>query len=212
MIIAGDIDRGGVIANLVGTHVLLDAADNARIRGFIINKFRGDTTLFDPAMRMIEERTGWPGIGILPWFDDAHLLPAEDALGLKSAQAPGAPLCIAVPNLSRIANFDDLDPLKTESDVDLDHCPRMANRFQPNADLVIIPGSKSTIADLRKFKAQGWDIDLMAHRRRGGHILGLCGGYQMLGTQISDTSGIEGPIETVEGLGHLQVETELDRR
>ena len=209
VLIAGDIDRGGVIATLVGTRALLDEADAARIRGFIINKFRGHAELFTPALHLIEERTGWENIGILPWFDRANLLPAEDALGLASSRRETGTIRVAVPRIGRIANFDDLDPLRMEEDVDL-AIVEPGRPLPGDVDLVILPGSKSTISDLRDLRRQGWDIDILAHYRRGGSILGLCGGYQMLGRRISDPHGIEGPPETVDGLGLLDIETVLE--
>ncbi|MGR3466368.1 MAG: cobyric acid synthase [Shimia sp.] len=200
----GDIDRGGVIAQLVGTHVILPEADRAHIRAFGINKFRGDPTLFDVGMAEIAQRTGWAPLGILPWFTDAWKLPAEDVMDLRAR--PGGALKIAVPRLPRIANFDDLDPLTAEPGVTVDIVE--AGRPLPaDAALVLIPGSKSTIADLAAFRAQGWDIDLAGHVRRGGHVLGICGGYQMLGRTIADPEGIEGPPGIVPGLGLLDIET-----
>jgi len=204
VVLIGDIDRGGVIAQLVGTDVVLPEADRDRIKAFLINKFRGDTTLFADGMTTIEDHTGWAGLGILPWFEDAWKLPAEDVMDLKGR--PGGALKIAVPRLERIANFDDLDPLSAMPDVTVELVE--AGRPLPgDADLVLIPGSKSTISDLAHFRRQGWDIDLQAHVRRGGHVLGICGGYQMLGTSIADPDGIEGPPSKVDGLGLLDVET-----
>ena len=204
VILVGDIDRGGVIAQIVGTQAVLAPGDAARIRGFAINKFRGDPRLFDGGLTEIEARTGWPSLGVVPWFEDAWRLPAEDALDLASR--PGGAFKVAVPRLSRIANFDDLDPLAAEPNVSL--CMIEPGRPLPgDADLVLIPGTKSTIADLAAFRANGWDIDLAAHIRRGGPVLGLCGGYQMLGRTVSDPGGVEGPAATVQGLGHLDVET-----
>jgi len=206
VVLLGDIDRGGVIAQIVGTHAVLDEADRALIRGFAINKFRGDATLFEQGMKFIEERTGWRGLGVLPWFADAWKLPAEDVMDIK--HRPGGAIRIAVPRLNRIANFDDLDPLSAEPDVTVEIVE--AGRPLPaDADLVLIPGSKSTIADLAHFRAQGWDIDLFAHVRRGGRVLGICGGYQMLGRRIIDRDGIEGVPTEVEGLGLLDVATEM---
>ena len=204
VVLLGDIDRGGVIAQLVGSHAVLDAADAALIRGFAVNKFRGDASLFADGMSFIAARTGWAPLGIVPHFADAWRLPAEDAAELASR--PGGPIRIAVPRLGRIANFDDLDPLSAEPDVSV----TMIEPGRPlpgDADLVLIPGSKSTIADLAAFRAEGWDIDLAAHRRRGGRVMGICGGYQMLGRSISDPEGIEGPAGTVEGLGLLDIDT-----
>ena len=200
----GDIDRGGVIAQIVGTRAVLDPADAARIKGFLINKFRGDPSLFDDGYARIARQTGWPGFGTLPWFAEAHKLPAEDAADIRSDPSPGG-LTIAVPRLSRIANFDDFDPLKLEPGVHLVMVP--PGEPLPVADLVILPGTKSTRGDLAFLRAQGWDIDLLAHHRRGGRVLGICGGYQMLGRAIADPEGIEGPPGTSPGLGLLDVET-----
>ena len=206
VVLAGDIDRGGVIAQLVGTHAVLNPADAGRIRGFLVNKFRGDVTLFDDGMAEIARRTGWAPLGVVPWFDAAHRLPAEDVLDIRSSPHAGG-FRIAVPQLGRIANFDDLDPLSAESGLSVEIVPR--GRPLPVCDLVLIPGSKSTIADLAAFRAEGWDIDLAAHVRRGGHVLGICGGYQMLGRTIADPEGLEGPACEVAGLGHLDVATVL---
>ncbi len=206
VVLIGDIDRGGVIAQIVGTQAVLAPGDAARIKAFAVNKFRGDPRLFDDGLTAIETRTGWPSLGVIPWFEDAWRLPAEDALDI--VERPGGDLIVAVPRLGRIANFDDLDPHSAEPGV----CVRMIEpgRALPgNADLIVIPGSKSTIADLAAFRANGWDIDLAAHIRRGGPVLGLCGGYQMLGRRLSDPGGVEGPACTVPGLGHLDVETVL---
>ena len=205
VVLAGDIDRGGVIAQIVGTQAVLDPADAAMVAGFLINKFRGDLRLFDDGYRLIEARTGWRGFGVVPWFPQAHLLPAEDALDITSAPR-GDGVTIACLTLSRIANFDDLDPLQAEPGVNL----VMVAPGQPipgDARLVILPGSKSTRDDLAFLRAQGWDIDLAAHLRRGGHVLGICGGYQMLGRVVRDPDGIEGPAGETPGLGLLEVDT-----
>jgi adenosylcobyric acid synthase len=178
--------------------------DRARIKAFGINKFRGDTTLFDEGLTAIMDHTGWTSLGVIPWFADAWKLPAEDVMDVASRT--GGAFKIAVPRLGRIANFDDLDPLSSEPDITVEIIE--AGRPLPaDAQLVLIPGSKSTIADLAHFKRQGWDIDLQAHVRRGGHVLGICGGYQMLGSKIHDPDGIEGPACSVDGLGLLDVET-----
>ena len=209
VVLMGDIDRGGVIAQIVGTLAVLEAEDNALIRGFAVNKFRGDRSLFDAGRDDIAARTGWPCLGVVPWFDAAHRLPAEDVMDLPARARSGGQGCIiAVPRLPRIANFDDLDPLAAEPGVDL----RIISPGSPlpaDANLVLLVGSKSTIADLEDLRAEGWDIDLAAHIRRGGHVLGLCGGYQMLGQTITDAEGIEGPPARVSGLGHLAVETTM---
>jgi adenosylcobyric acid synthase len=205
VVLVGDIDRGGVIAQLAGTKAVLDPDDAAMIRGFLINKFRGDPTLFDDGYRLIEKQTGWQGFGVLPYFTRANELPAEDALGLGESRKAGK--CrIAFLALSRIANFDDLDPLKLEPEVDL-VMVRPGEALPGDCGLVIIPGSKSTRGDLAFLRAQGWDIDLLAHHRRGGHVLGLCGGYQMLGKSVADPEGIEGPSGETSGLGLLDVTT-----
>ena len=209
VILLGDIDRGGVIASIVGTHAVLAAGDSRRIKGFMINKFRGDPRLFDDGIAVIGRRTGWERLGVIPWFADAARLPAEDVLGLTETRAArDAATVIAVPALPRIANFDDLDPLRLEPGVSV-KIVRPGEAIPAEADLVLIPGSKSTIADLAFLREQGWDIDILAHRRRGGRVLGLCGGYQMLGRTIADPAGIEGRAATVPGLGLLDVDTVL---
>ena len=204
VVLAGDIDRGGVIAQIVGTQAVLDPDDNAMIAGFLINRFRGDPRLFDDGYRLIEARTGWRGFGVVPWFPEARLLPAEDALDIASAGEGAVKVaCLA---LSRIANFDDLDPLKMEPGLTVE----MVLPGQPipgDAGLVILPGSKSTRGDLAFLRAQGWDVDLLAHRRRGGRVLGICGGYQMLGRSVADPEGIEGEPGETPGLGLLDVTT-----
>ncbi len=218
VILVGDIDRGGVIAAIVGTHALMPEAERARLRGYVVNKFRGDAALFEPALGVIAERTGLECLGIVPYFPAARRLPSEDGVVLDSvpwrareAQAQdgaGRPIRIAVPRLPRIANFDDLDPLAAEPGVIIDMVE--AGRPVPqDADLVILPGSKSTLSDLAFLREQGWDIDILAFARGGGRVLGLCAGYQMLGRRISDPEGVEGPVGHAEGLGLLDVETVL---
>lgn len=205
VILTGDIDRGGVIAQIVGSQAVLDPADNAMIAGFLINKFRGDPRLFDDGYRLIEARTGWRGFGVVPFFADASRLPAEDALDLPKGTAR-AGYRIAALTLSRIANFDDLDPLAQEPGVSLTMI-RAGEVIPCDTDLVIIPGSKSTRGDLAFLRAQGWDIDLAAHLRRGGRVLGICGGYQMLGQIVRDPDGIEGAAGETPGLAALAIET-----
>ncbi|WP_339947853.1 cobyric acid synthase [uncultured Albimonas sp.] len=206
VVLVGDIDRGGVIAQLVGTLAVLDPADAARIRGFVINKFRGDPSLFDDGYRLIEARTGWRGLGVAPWFAGAARLPAEDALDVTSGGSGG--LKVVCPMLSRIANFDDLDPLKLEPGVAVEMIPP-GRPLPGDADLVILPGSKSTRGDLTFLRAQGWDVDLAGHVRRGGRVLGLCGGYQMLGRAVIDEDGLEGEPGETPGLGLLDVVTHM---
>ena len=208
--LVGDVDRGGVIASLVGTAALLPAHERALTKGFLINKFRGDATLFDDANAIIERETGWAALGLVPWFEGARLLPAEDSVGLDSTPSlsatPGRAIKIAVPRLPRISNTDDLDPLRAEPDVVLDLVP--PGRALPgDADLVLLPGSKATRSDLEALHAEGWALDIQAHVRRGGWVVGLCGGYQMLGQRVADPAGIEGPPGETPGLGLLDVET-----
>jgi adenosylcobyric acid synthase len=227
--LVGDIDRGGVIAQLVGTHALLSAAERARLVGYIVNKFRGDPRLFDGGIAAIGERTGLTCFGVVPWFGAAHRLPAEDSMALAhphplagegarrrlSSPSPasgGGPgwsrLKIAVPLLPHIANFDDLDPLRAEPGVELVFL-RPGEALPGDAALVILPGSKATLADLAALRREGWDIDIIAHRRRGGYVLGICGGYQMLGRTVADPAGHEGEPGSAVGLGFLDIDTVL---
>lgn len=209
VILIGDIDRGGVIASIVGTRAVIEPEDAAMIRGFLINKFRGDPALFEDGYREIARRSGWPGLGVIPWLGAAARLPSEDAVILERPADPreGRKL-IACPILPRISNFDDLDPLKLEPGVELVMVPP-GRPIPAEAAMIVLPGSKATIADLAALRAEGWDIDIRAHHRRGGLIVGLCGGYQMLGRRIADPLGIEGAPGAVEALGLLDVETTL---
>ena len=178
------------------------------IVGFIVNKFRGDASLFEGAMATIAERTGWRALGLLPFFAAAERLPAEDAFGLGAVKARADGLVtIAVPMLARIANFDEFDPLRIEPSVRLVFVH--PGEPLPVADLVILPGSKATIADLAFFREQGWHIDLLAHARRGGRVLGSAAAIRCWATSVADPDGIEGPAGEVEGLGLLDVETVL---
>ncbi len=209
VVLVGDIDRGGVIASLVGTHAILSEEDRRMVSGYLINKFRGDVSLFDDGIREIGRFTGWPCFGVVPWLKQAGRLPAEDSVVLERlARGGGGALKVVVPVLPRIANFDDLDPLGAEPDITLVFV-RPGERLPEDAGLVVLPGSKSTISDLKDFRAEGWDRDLQSHLRRGGHVLGICGGYQMLGRRVTDPLGIEGGDREVEGLGLLDVETEM---
>ncbi len=208
-LLVGNIHRGGVIASIVGTLSVIDPEDASRLKGFLVNNFHGDPELFSEGRRFLERRAGIPCLGVVPHFPGASRLPAEDAMALDDPGGAGTGgLRIAVPRLSRMANFDDLDPLRLEPEVSL-HIIQPGEPLPGDADLVILPGSKSTIADLAFFREQGWDIDLKAHVRRGGAVLGICGGYQMLGRRIHDPQGLEGPAGSVEGLGLLDVETVL---
>jgi adenosylcobyric acid synthase len=211
VVLVGDIDRGGVIASLVGTKTVIDADDAAMIEGFIVNRFRGDPSLFDDGMAFIARETGWRPLGLVPFFTHAHRLPAEDAVVLQDRASGngGGRLRVIVLVYPRIANFDDFDPLRLDPNVDL----VFLGPHQPipgDAALVILPGSKATIADLAALREFGWDVDLRAHQRRGGHVLGICGGFQMLGRRIADPDGIEGPPGEVEALGLLDVDTVME--
>ncbi len=210
VVLIGDIDRGGVIANIVGTKALLDPAEDALVAGFIINRFRGDPSLFDDGLTIIAGRTRYRSFGVLPYLAAARHLPQEDAMSLENREAgpAGGTIRIAVPRLAHISNFDDFDPLIAEPDVDLVMVPP-GEALPGDAHLVILPGSKATIADLAHLREQGWDIDLAAHVRRGGQVMGICGGYQMLGRRIADPDGIEGPAGSTDGLGYLDMETRL---
>jgi adenosylcobyric acid synthase len=214
VVLIGDIERGGVIAHLVGTYELLSERERSLLRGYVVNKFRGDIRLFDGGIAAITAYTGIRCFGVVPCFGSAACLPAEDTLALAphppAARVPlsEGPVRIAVPLLPRIANFDDLDPLRAEPGVELIFVPSGCP-LPRDAVLVILPGSKATIGDLAFLRAEGWDIDLQAHHRQGGRILGLCGGYQMLGRTIADPFGMEGRTEAVAGLGLLDIGTVL---
>jgi adenosylcobyric acid synthase len=208
-ILVGDIHRGGVIASVAGTFAILSPDDRQRIKGFLINKFHGDPELFSEGRRFLEDRTGVPCLGIVPHFEAAHALPAEDAVALEADIASHHDgMMISVLRLPRIANFDDLDPLRQEPGLRL-HFVHPGTPIPADSRLVIIPGSKSTVSDLEALRREGWDIDLHAHVRRGGLVLGLCGGYQMLGNWVHDPEGLEGKAGSVAGLGLLDVETWL---
>jgi adenosylcobyric acid synthase len=209
VVLVGDINRGGVIASLVGTFAVIDPADAKLIRATLVNKFQGDPGLFADGLAAITQHTGVPCLGPVPWFADAAKLPAEDVLALESyTKGSTGPFTIAVPRLPRISNFDDLDPLRAEPGVNL-ILVEPGQSIPRHADLVILPGSKSTRSDLAALRANGWDIDIAAHHRAGGKILGICGGYQMLGNTIADPDGIEGSAGTSDGLGLLNVNSLL---
>ena len=207
--LVGDIHRGGVIASIVGTLAVLDPEDQIRLIGFIINKFHGDVKLFEDGKTYLQEKTNLPCLGIIPHFPNARNLPAEDAVALEdmlATDSKGYKICVL--KLPRIANFDDLDPLRLEPGVSIKFL-ELGQPIPGDTSLVIIPGSKSTMADLAAVRAAGWDIDLQAHVRRGGRVLGLCGGYQMLGHTIYDPEGLEGTVASMKGLGLLNIETTL---
>ena len=208
VVLIGDIDRGGVIAQIVGTHAVISDADRKHMVGFVVNKFRGDPSLFDDGLKIIAEETGVLSLGLVPYFNGAGVLPKEDAMALDNCgpSTSTGEIVIAVPRLPRISNFDDLDPLMAEADVRVE-IVEMGTPIPADAHVILLPGSKATLADLAALRETGWDIDILAHHRRGGLVVGLCGGYQMLGRTLSDPDGIEGPASTADGLGLLDVET-----
>jgi len=212
----GDIDRGGVIAAVVGTRQVLDAADAAMIEGFAINKFRGDPRLFDEGVTAIERASGWPCFGVVPWLHDAARLPAEDAVsatrtasdrGVQPLDGSGR-LRIAAPMLSRIANFDDADPLRQEPGVDFRFVPP-GQAIPRDTDVILLFGTKSTRGEMAFIEQQGWHHDIHAHARTGGAVLGLCGGFQLLGDMIDDPGGHDGSPGSSPGLGLLAVRTHM---
>ena len=207
VVLVGDIDRGGVIASLVGTHAILPPQDRAMVKGYVINKFRGDVSLFDDGLSAIEHFTGWPCFGVVPWLKEAALLPPEDSVALeRKLRGETGKAKISVLVLDRIANFDDLDPLVAEPGIDVQFV-KSGESISIDARLVIIPGSKSTIADLQRLKENNWDEQLKDHMARSGHVLGICGGFQMLGKRVRDPDGKESDSRDIEGLGLLDVET-----
>jgi len=210
VVLVADIDRGGVIGSLVGTWNVVAENERGLIAGYIVNKFRGDQSLFDEGIKIIQERTSMSCFGVVPYFPVASQLPAEDSMALEQKlQSNGdGTLKIAVPRLAHISNFDDLDPLIAEPSVQVDFIPP-GQALPGDADLIILPGTKATIADLIDFQVQGWDLDLETHVRRGGQVLGICGGYQMLGTHLFDPKGIEGTANDLPGLGYLGFQTIL---
>jgi len=212
LVLVGDIDRGGVIASLVGTHQILPVEDRRMIAGFLINKFRGDVSLFDEGIKAISAHTGWPCFGVVPWDGAFSALPAEDSLALERSRLTGNGHCkIIIPCLSHMANFDELDPLAQESQVELIWL-RAGEKFPQDADLIILLGNKSTIAAMRELESNGWAEPIRAHAARGGAIIGICGGLQMLGKSITDPHNIEGVLRQIAGLGLLDMETILQHR
>jgi adenosylcobyric acid synthase len=206
VILVADIDRGGVFAHLVGTLALLSESERARVAGFVINRFRGDIALLQPGLDWLESETGKPVLGVLPWLHGLHL-EAEDALPGVGETKPDAVLRVAVPVLPRISNHTDLDPLRAHPQVDLRFVG--PGETQPACDLIVLPGSKATRADLAWLRGQGWDTAIDRHLRYGGKVIGICGGLQMLGRTVHDPDGIEGPSGSSAGLGWLDFETTL---
>jgi len=209
VVLIGDIDRGGVIASIVGTHAILPDADRAHIAGYLINKFRGDISLFDEGLELITQFSGWPSFGVLPWVEAVKHLPDEDSVALDKLESdlPDG-FRIVVPAMGKIANFDDLDPLKVEPGVALQFI-RKGDAFPDKVDMVVLPGSKSTIADMQELRENGWEEPIRRFAANGGLVIGVCGGYQILGKKISDPKGLEGDVPEIEGLGLLNVETDL---
>ncbi|MFV0275993.1 MAG: cobyric acid synthase [Parahaliea sp.] len=206
VILVADIDRGGVFAHLVGPLALLSASERARVRGFVINRFRGDLALLQPGLDWLQQHTGKPVLGVLPYLQ--HLrLDAEDAIDTAQDDKTGDALRVVVPVLPRIANHTDFDALRHHPRVSLHYVP--PGSTPPPADLVILPGSKNVRADLAWLRQQGWPDYLQRHLRYGGRLLGICGGYQMLGRRIDDPEGVEDNPGSSEGLGLLAVGTEL---
>ena len=221
VLVVGDIDRGGVVASLVGTHAVLSAKDRHLIKGFIINKFRGDASLFDDGMTFIRKKTGWAALGLVPFFERAHLFPDEDSLSFTDRATDNLPPLVAVFQTPQMAQSDDLAPLRH-----LLHAnghglaviapatigPNGTKTLPPSVKIIVLAGSKNTIADLQFLRTHGVDGIIRQHHGRGGMVVGLCGGYQMLGMTISDPHGVEGEKgATVAGLGMLPMDTTLSR-
>ena len=209
----GDIDRGGVIAAIAGTQQVISASDAKQINSFVINRFRGDPSLFEAGVTSLERITGWPCHGVVPWLNSALRLPQEDAVVLDtwSGECPDQthqPIVVAVPMLSRIANFDDLDPLRSEPDVSVVFVAP-GSSIPLDVAAVVIPGTKSSIGDMQFLKEQGWDHDIIAIARAGGRVFGICGGYQMLGSAIHDPLGVDGQAGSMPALSLLSVETTM---
>ncbi|WP_294739685.1 cobyric acid synthase [uncultured Pseudomonas sp.] len=207
VLLIADINRGGVFAHLVGTLELLSPTEQARVKGFIINRFRGDIALLQPGLDWLEARTGKPVVGVLPYVMDLHL-EAEDGIDQRQIDKAAQVLKVVVPVLPRISNHTDFDPLRLHPQVDLQFVG--PGQAIPAADLIILPGSKSVRSDLAYLRANGWDTALARHLRYGGKVLGICGGLQMLGEQVHDPLGLEGPCGSSLGLGVLAFSTTLE--
>jgi len=205
VILVADIDRGGVFAHLVGTLELLSPSEQSRVKGFIINRFRGDIKLLESGLDWLEEKTGKPVLGVLPYLHDLAL-DAEDAVAIEN-KVVQAKINIVVPLLPHISNHTDFDTLRLNPEINLRYV-KMGERIN-DCELVILPGSKNVISDLKFLKEQGWQTDIERHLRYGGKVFGICGGYQMLGKTISDPHGIESTLKTITGLGLLDIITEL---
>ncbi|NER63894.1 cobyric acid synthase [Pseudomonas sp. MAFF212427] len=207
VILIADINRGGVFAHLVGTLELLSPSEQARVQGFVINRFRGDIGLLQPGLDWLEARTGKPVLGVLPYVMDLHL-EAEDGLDQRQGEKAAQVLKVIVPVLPRLSNHTDFDPLRLHPQVDLQFIG--PGQAIPPADLIILPGSKSVRSDLAHLRERGWEAAIARHLRYGGKLLGICGGLQMLGTQVDDPLGLEGPAGSSAGLGWLDYRTQLE--
>lgn len=206
VIIIADIDRGGVFAHLYGTLELLSESEQARVKGFVINRFRGDIRLLQSGLDWLEEKTGKPVLGVLPYLHGFNL-EAEDAITEQQELSTNVKLNVVVPVLTRTSNHTDFDVLRLNPDINL-HYVGKGERID-KADLVILPGTKSVRDDLDYLRSQGWDTDILRHIRLGGKVIGICGGYQMLGKTIADPNGVESAPGQSEGLGLLDVHTVL---
>ncbi len=207
VVLVADIDKGGVFAQIVGTLELLSASERERIAGFIINRFRGDIGLLEPGLEWLQQRTGKPVFGVLPYLHGLHI-EAEDAVPRDNIVANREKFQIVVPVVPRISNHTDLDPLRLNPQLDLHFID--AEQSIPSADLIILPGSKNVRADLQWLREQGWEGVIERHLRYGGKVIGICGGYQMLGRVIHDPQGLEDAAGSSEGLGLLDIETTLE--
>ncbi|WP_227816271.1 cobyric acid synthase [Nitrogeniibacter aestuarii] len=206
VILVADIDKGGVFAHLVGTLELLSPSEQARIQGFVINRFRGDIALLEPGLEWLEARTGKPVIGVLPYLHGLFL-DAEDALASAELDKSESAIKVIAPAFPRISNHTDLDPMRLHPQVDFQWIG--PGQSMPAADLIVLPGSKSVQADLAWLRAQGWEAAIARHLRYGGKLVGICGGFQMLGEQLHDELGLEGAPGSLKGLGWLPMETRL---
>ncbi len=206
VLLIADIDRGGVFAHLVGTLALLSESEQARTVGMVINRFRGDIELLNPGVDWLEKRTGKPCLGVLPYLHGLHI-EAEDSLNGENIVTDTQPLRVIVPALPRMSNHTDFDPLRLHPQVDFSYVG--PEQTIPAADLIIIPGSKSVQADLAWLRSHAWETAIQKHLRYGGSLLGICGGFQMLGNELLDPEGIEGKLRKSQGLGLLDMTTTL---
>lgn len=210
VIIIADIDKGGVFAHLYGTLALLAESEQARVKGFVINRFRGDVKLLEPGLQWLEEKTGKPVLGVLPYLHGLHLEAEDAVIAHQHVEDHKNVLKVAVPILTRTSNHTDFDPLRLHPDVDMHFVGK--GQSIADCDLVIIPGTKNTRTDLAFLKDNGWDQDILRHLRYGGKLMGICGGYQMLGKAVHDPEGIEGEAGSSEALGLLNLETTMIRQ